>query len=140
MGTLALTVPYTYHWPIRSGDTDFSGLVYTPAVIDCVVEAAQALLEDIDYDPLTAMEDDILYPTAHAEADYLGEISIGDQIIVEITPDIGTTSVTFEALGKLDAVVFESELTLVFVDTDSKEPQPVPDDVAEALSTYAKRQ
>lgn len=128
---------YTYEWQIRSGDTDFSGLVYTPEVIDCMVVAVQALLQEVGYSHTTAMADGIQYPAVRAEADYLGSITIDDLVTVEVTPEIGTTSITFRAVGTVSETVFEGSITLVFVDADSGEPVPVPGDVSEKLRTYA---
>lgn len=127
---------YTYQWRIRSGDTDFSGLVYTPEVIDCMVVAVQEMLEEVGYPHTTAMDEGIQYPAVRAEADYLGAITIDDLVSVEITPDVGTTSVTFRAVGTVSEVAFEGSVTLVFVDADSGEPVEVPAAVSEKLKAY----
>lgn len=127
---------YTYTWKIRSGDTDFSGLVYTPEVINCITEAAQDFLSEVGFSITSAQERGVLYPAVHAEADYLGPMTIDDRLTIEMTPEIGSTSVTFHTTGTITDIVFEGQITLVFVDAYSMDPLRVPEDVRGSLAEY----
>ena len=130
-------MPYVSEWNVRTGDTDFSGLVYTPVVIDQIVRSIQDLLGEVGYAPGTASERGLLYPAVHAEADYLDAIGIGDRVQIELTPNVGDTSLTINATGSLSEPVFEGSVTLVFVDADTSEPTPVPGELRDRLQAFS---
>jgi acyl-CoA thioesterase FadM len=126
---------FEYEWKIRSGDTDFSGRIYTPAVIDCLIEGVQDMLAAAGLSQQQALSEGLLYPAVHAEADYLGEIRIEDVIEVALTTEVGDTSITVRGTGRRDGeVVFRGEVILVIIDED-EEPVPVPSDLREGLAT-----
>lgn len=65
-------------------------------------------------------------------------IATGDRVSIRVTPDVGTTSITFEATGERDdRPVFEATVTVVFVDEASGESRPVPDEVRARLPEVA---
>jgi len=51
---------------------------------------------------------------------------------------VGTTSVTYAFTGHVDDdLVFKGELTAVFIDVETEEPVPVPDELVEELKAIA---
>jgi acyl-CoA thioesterase FadM len=128
---------YSYTWTVRTGDTDFSGLVYTPAVIDCVVRGMEKLMTEIEFSPTAAQERGLLYPAVHAEADYVDSFGVDDTVTVTLVPCVGDTSITLTARGTLNnELVFTAELTLACIDAASSEPTPVPSDIRNLLQAY----
>lgn len=130
---------YTYEWTVRTGDTDFSGFVYTPTVIDYVVRGMEQLMSDIGFSPSASGKRGFVYPAVHAEADYHGTFGVDDQVTVELVPAVGETSIKLAASGALgDETVFTADLTLACIDKETMEPVHVPDDIRESLARYAE--
>lgn len=130
---------YTYTWPVRTGDTDFSGLIYTPTVIDHVVRGMEELMAEIEFSPSAAKERGLLYPAVHAEADYVDSFGVDDTVTVALVPRVGDASITLAARGTLDnELVFTAELTLACIDAASGESTPVPPDIRNRLQAYAE--
>lgn len=130
---------YSYDWTVRTGDTDFSGFVYTPTVIDHVVRGMEKLMDEIGFSPSAADERGVVYPAVHAEADYVGTFGVDDTVTVELVPSVGDTSITLTAHGSLDdETVFTAELTLACIDSETMEPATVPTDIRERLAAYGE--
>lgn len=128
---------YRTTWKLRTGDTDYSGLVYTPRVIDRMVEIVQELMDLVGSTHNRRIDDGLLFPTVHTEADYVAPIGIGDVVEVEVRSVVETTSVRFEFLGTHEGEpVFEGEEVHVFMDDESKEAVPVPEHVRSGLAEY----
>lgn len=124
---------FRYRWKVRVGDTDFSGLVFTPKVIECMVEGIEDLMDEIGCPPSTAHERGFIYPVAHAEADYISPLGIGDKVTVELTPQVGNSSVTFDFKGEIEEIVFRGEITTVFIDKETMDPIPIPNKIRQKL-------
>lgn len=130
-------MPYSYTWTVRSGDTDFSGRVYTPAVVEQVVLGMEELMAEIGWSVATIHERGLLNPTAHVAADYVEPFGVEDRIEVELIPQVGESAVTISAVGRRDGrIAFEADLVNVFVDDETGEKVPVPDDVADRLAEF----
>jgi acyl-CoA thioesterase FadM len=130
---------YSYTWTVRTGDTDFSGLIYTPTVIDHVVRGMEELMAEIEFSPSAAQERGLLYPAVHAEADYVDSFGVDDIVTVALVPHVGDASIELAARGTLDdELVFTAELTLVCTDAASGESTPVPLDIRDRLEQYAE--
>lgn len=132
-------MPYEFDWQVRVADSDFSGLVYTPAVLDYSIRAINELMASMDYAAYQEGDAaDVIYPTKHAAVDFVEPIGVGDQLTIEVTPDLGDSSVTFVAKGRRgDETAFEATVIMVFVDADTMEPVSIPDDVRTGLGRYA---
>jgi len=130
---------YEFDWKVRAADTDFSGRIYTPAVLDYTVRAINQLMEDIDHSAYQLSDRmGVIYPVVRAEVEYLEAVATGDLVTIHLEPDVGGTSITFEATGYRAAnPVFEATVTVVFADKDSGESRPVPDEVRERLPAVA---
>jgi acyl-CoA thioesterase FadM len=130
---------YSYTLTVRTGDTDFSGLIYTPTVIDHVVRGMEEMMDEIEFSPSAAEERGLLYPAVHAEADYVDSFGVDDTVTVALVPRVGDASITLAARGTLDnELVFTAELTLACIDAASGESTPVPPDIRNRLQAYAE--
>jgi len=128
---------YSYEWRIRPGHTDFSGLVYTPELADGVLEAIEALLHDIGQPFAQYASTDFISPTVNLNLDYLAAMEIGDRIQIHVVPEIGTTSITFNVTGRSGGEdTFTGSLTVAFIDQESSESIPVPDEFRDGLRPY----
>lgn len=124
---------FKYNWKVRVGDTDFSGLVFTPKVIECMVEGIEDLMEEIGCPPSTAHDRGFIYPVAHAEADYISPLGIGDNVKIEMIPNVGNSSVTFNFTGEIEEIVFKGEITTVFIDKETMDSVSIPNEVKDNL-------
>jgi acyl-CoA thioesterase FadM len=76
----------------------------------------------------------VVPPARNIDIDYLGAIRVDDALKITLTPTVGETSVTHAFTGTVDdEVVVEGELTVVYIDTETEEPVPVPDDLVPEL-------
>lgn len=131
-------MPYEFDWRVRVADSDFSGLVYTPAVLDYSLRAINELMATFDFAAYQQGDAaDVIYPTKRAEVEFDEPIGVGDDVTIAVTPEAGDSSVTFRACGEHDgAVAFEATVVMVFVDADSLEPVSIPADVRAGLDRY----
>lgn len=131
---------YEVEWTVRAGDTDYSGLIYTPVVTDRMLRGMEAVSMDAGVPRhYFGGEGGVMAPAVHVEVDYLAPIRVDDEVTIEVTPVLGTTSVTFGQVGHTaDGEAFRGHVKIVFVDREGFEPIPVPDEVREALRPYAE--
>jgi len=127
-------MPFTKEWKIYAGDTDYSGRIYTPEVVDYVVMTLQDLRESIGFPNERFQSSAYIPPARNVDIDYLAAVRVDDRLEITLDPAVGTTSITYTAVGEVDGdVAFEGTLTTVFVDTESGEPIPVPEEFEEAV-------
>jgi len=126
---------YEFDWKVRAADTDFSGRVYTPAVLDYTVRAINQFMEDGGHSAYQLQDrEGIVYPVRAAEVEYLAPMATGDETTIALTHETGETSVRFDATGRRDGEdVFRATLTVVFVDTETGDAVSIPDHVREYL-------
>jgi acyl-CoA thioesterase FadM len=129
---------YTTTWIVRTGDTDFSGRVYTPEAVNHFVQAIENLMGEFGMAPNESVQQGIVYPAVHAEVDYHDAISVGDTVTIALTSDVGHSSIKFDLTGTREGTtVIEGSVTLVFLDVETHESVKVPDDVREALDRHS---
>lgn len=126
---------YEFDWKVRAADTDFSGRVYTPAVLDYTVRAINQFMEDGNHSAYQLRDRErIVYPVRAAEVEYLAPMAAGDETTISLTHETGETSIAFDATGRRGGEdVFRATVTVVFVDTETGATVPIPDDVREYL-------
>ncbi|WP_458210632.1 acyl-CoA thioesterase [Haladaptatus sp. NG-SE-30] len=123
-------MPYESKWTIYAGDTDYSGRIYTPVVIDYVIRTLGEYRSSVGFPNSRFEHGPVIPPARNIEIDYLGAITVDDELKITLTPTVGTSSVTHEFTGSVDTdIVFEGTLTVVYVDSETEEPVPVPDEL-----------
>lgn len=123
-------MPYESTWTIYGGDTDFSGRIYTPVAIDYVIRTLEEYRSSVGFPDRRFEQGPVVPPARHIEIDYLGAITVDDELAITLTPTVGRTSVTHAFTGRVDGeTVFEGSLTVVFIDSETEEPVPVPDEL-----------
>jgi acyl-CoA thioesterase FadM len=132
---------YEFDWQVRAADSDFTGLIYTPAVLDYTLRAINELMGTLGYAAWEGGDGaELIYPTKRAEVEFVAPIEVGDAVTIALVPRLGTSSITFAAEGRRDGQpVFEAEMVMVFVDESTGESVPMPGDVRSGLERYAER-
>ncbi|MFC7131538.1 MULTISPECIES: acyl-CoA thioesterase [Salinibaculum] len=131
-------MPYESTWTIYAGDTDYSGRIYTPVVIDYVIKTLGEFRGGVGFPNERFETGPVVPPARHIDIDYLGAIRVDDDLTIALTPTIGETSVTHAFTGTVDGdPVFEGELTVVYIDTETEAPVPVPEELVPELERIA---
>ncbi len=94
---------------VRMHDTDMAGILYFPRQFRFVHDALEDLLnnEGLSFERVFH-EEEFVFVIAHAEADYLAPLKVGDAIEVHVSVDrIGTTSFT------MDYKIYKADKSLV---------------------------
>jgi len=133
-------MPYESTWTIYAGDTDYSGRIYTPVVIDYVIKTLGEFRAGVGFPNERFETGPVVPPARHIDIDYLGAIRVDDELTIALTPTIGETSVTHAFTGTVDGdPVFEGELTVVYIDTETEAPVPVPEELVPELERIARQ-
>lgn len=123
-------------WKIYAGDTDYSGRIYTPEVVDFLIKTLQDFRASIGFPNERFESGEYIPPARNIDVNYLAAIRTGDRLAVTIDPTIGTTSVTYEVGGEVEGTaVFDGTITTVFIDKESQEPIPVPEAFRRGVET-----
>lgn len=131
-------MPFERTWRVYTGDTDYSGRIYTPTVIDYVIRTLAELRRSLGFPNRRFESGPVVPPARNVTVDYHAAIRVDDVVRIALTPTVGTTSVTHAFTGHVDdELVFEGELTVVYIDTESEAPVPVPSELADELSAIA---
>lgn len=131
-------MPYKSTWTIYAGDTDYSGRIYTPVVIDYVIRTLGQFRASVGFPDRRFETGSVVPPARHIDIEYLGAIHVDDELTITLTPTVGLTSVTHAFTGTVDGVtVVDGKLTVVYIDTETEEPVPVPDELVPELERIA---
>jgi len=127
---------FQYRRLIFLGDTDATGVLYFPEQFKIVGEAFEAFLlqQKIILKDRIAKEDYLL-PVVHAEGDYHLPLSVGDEVVIELSLSaIGTSSFTLLARILKDGVEAGGvKLIHVALDPKLNKSMPVPEKILTVL-------
>ncbi|WP_254533001.1 acyl-CoA thioesterase [Natrinema gelatinilyticum] len=126
---------YTHTWTVRFSDTDPFGIAHYPRMIDAIHEASDAFMEHVGYPYWELTEEHgVGLPLVSMDFDFTGQVRGGDRVEIELTPEVGDSSVRFEYVATHDGdVVFRGTEFRVCVPVDGDGGIPVPDDLRAAL-------
>lgn len=127
----------TYSWDVRFSDTDQFGIAHYPRMIDVVHKTSDIFMDEIGY-PFWDLANDhnAGLPLVSMEFDFHGQIQAGDTVEIEITPEVGESSVRFEYEAKSDGeVVFSGTEIRVFAHIGSGSSSKVPDELRAAIES-----
>ncbi|MEF8814573.1 MAG: thioesterase family protein [Halovenus sp.] len=123
-------------WKIYAGDTDYSGRIYTPVVVDYLIKTLQDFRASIGFPNERFESGEYIPPARNIDINYLSAIRTGDRVGITIDPTVGTTSITYDVVGEVDGkAVFDGTTTTVFIDKGSQEPIPVPEEFKRGVET-----
>lgn len=128
---------YQTEWKVRAGDTDYSGLIYTPEVVDFIARTLQDFWAEIGFSNVRFRELEYIPPIVNVDVNYRGSIWVDDSVTVAIEPSLGSTSVTYEVVGTVEGeAVFDGSVTTAFIDKETHEPIPVPEEFRDAVERF----
>lgn len=112
---------FEYTWKVYAGDTDYSGRIYTPAVIDYVIRTLQEFREAVGFSNERFQREGFIPPARNIDVNYLAPIRVDDVLTITLDPSVGTTSMTYDLSGTTDRDrAVEGALTTVFVDSERR--------------------
>ena len=127
---------------IRFDDVDGAGIVYYPKFFDLCHAAFEDFFDSaapISY-PGLIRDRRQGFPTVAINSDFTAPLEYGDTAIVKLSvAKLGRTSVSFvyTVRRKRDgAQCFRAHVTTVFIDLDSREPLPVPQELREIFGAF----
>lgn len=121
---------------VYAGDTDFTGLVYTPRVVEFAIRAIEDFRREVGVTHEYVTDCGLRMPTVHLNVDYLAPLRLDDELSIEIETDLGTSSITYEVTGRKDGeAAFRLELVSVAVDAETFESVAIPDEIGARLES-----
>jgi len=125
---------------VRMHDTDMAGILYFPRQFRFIHDAWEDLMEEEGFDFHTLIfHENYLFVVAHAEADYLAPLKVGDDLVVKVTCEkLGTTSFTMSyEIEKRDGLVVGRGKTVhVTLQADTRTKIPIPAALRLKLEKY----
>jgi 4-hydroxybenzoyl-CoA thioesterase len=126
---------FTRTWTVRFSDTDPFGIAHYPRMIDAVHETSDMFMESVGW-PFWELigEHDVGLPVVSMDFDFHGQIGAGDDVEIQLTADVGESSVRFDYEATHDGeVVFSGTEHRVCVPVDGDSGVSVPDELRAAL-------
>lgn len=127
---------FTRTWTVRFSDTDPFGIAHYPRMIDAIHETSDMFMESIGW-PFweLSQEHEFGLPLVSMDFDFRGQARAGDEVVIELTPSVGETSVRFDYRAVHDGeAVFDGTEHRVCVPVGGDGGMPVPDDLRAALA------
>lgn len=128
---------FTRTWTVRFSDTDPFGIAHYPRMIDAIHETSEIFLEEIGW-PFWVLTEKhgIGLPLVAMDFDFKNQVGGGDEVEIELIPDVRESSIRFEYRATHDGkTVFSGTEFRVCVPVDDDNGVPVPDDLGDALET-----
>jgi 1,4-dihydroxy-2-naphthoyl-CoA hydrolase len=134
---------FIYHTHVRLKDTDATGVLYFAEQFRMAQEGFEAFLKEKGFPLRQLIEGSpFLMPVAHAEADYMAPVMVGDELRITLRiAKVGTSSVTLQYVfhdreRKID--VGRVEMVHVVIDRDKRTSVPIPDFLRTILESELK--
>lgn len=88
---------YERAWTVRFADTDPFGIAHYPRIVDAIHHTADEYVESIGY-PFWRLtgEEGVGLPIVDVGAQFHRPLEAGDVVTIELTPQLGESSVRFE--------------------------------------------
>lgn len=130
-------MPFEYTQTVRLEDTSIAGTLYYAVVPQYVGRAVEDLLAAVDHPYRENLAADLGLLVVRTETEYVRPMEAGDELRVEVTPVVGDSSVTFEAVGyRDDDEVFRASETRVATDMATMTSHAVPGSLRTGLAAY----
>lgn len=132
MTRTALELAFTTEIPIRFGESDPAGIVYTPNFFHYTHIAMEEFFtgDGQDYATLTS-ERRLGFPSVKIVAEFKRPLAFGSRArVVVTTPRLGDSSVDFRfEIHDERGLCATSQETKVLIDMTDRRPRPLPDDL-----------
>lgn len=137
-----MKTPFHYRRPIRWGDTDAAGIVFTAHYFDICMEAIESwFFEVLELDWFAMARDHgIGSPFVHAEVDFQAPLTPRDVLLVRVDVErLGNSSLSLALTGTREndgKRTFTGRFTCCFSDLASFTNIPVPDEIRRRIDEY----
>ncbi|SFU81970.1 acyl-CoA thioesterase [Halomonas korlensis] len=142
MKTIPMQTPFYYRRPIRWGDTDVAGIVFTGHYFDICMEAIESwFIEVLELDWFILTQDHgIGTPFVHAEVDFHAPLTPRDGLSVRVDVErMGNSSLSLALTGKRnsdDQHSFTGSFICCFSDIRTMTNIPIPEWMRRRIDHY----
>lgn len=139
-----MKTPFYYRRPIRWGDTDAAGIVFTAHYFDICMETIEGWFLDVLELDWFAMTHDhgIGSPFVHAEVNFQAPLTPRDTLLVRVDVERqGNSSLSLALTGTREAdgqCTFTGRFTCCFNDLASFTKIPIPDELRHRIEDYQR--
>ena len=133
--------PYVQRRIVQWGECDPAGVIYTPRILDFVLEAVDGWLRQVlgaDWHKLKT-ELGMGMPTVHASLDFMSTLKASDELDVEVrVARLGRSSIEFKFTGKVEPEreVFTCTLVTALVDSARFKAISIPPEFRQRIQAY----
>ena len=123
---------------VKLFDTDAAGILFFANHFRMAHAAYEAFMKSIGWGLNRVInESECLLPLVHAEADYRGKLSLGDEFTISLKAEVGETSfvLSYAFTDRAGDVVAELQTVHVSVDKKTGTKMPLPEGLRAGLST-----
>jgi 4-hydroxybenzoyl-CoA thioesterase len=126
-------------WTVRFSDTDPFGIAHYPRIVDALHETSDMFMQAVGF-PFWEITEEHGYglPLVEMNFEFERPVEAGDDVSVTLVPDLGTRSVRFDYVARLDGEVAFSGYEQRVCAEQGGGSREVPDDLRAALSAYAE--
>jgi 4-hydroxybenzoyl-CoA thioesterase len=129
---------YSRVWTVRFSDTDPFGIAHYPRIVEAIHETSDMFMQEIGH-PFWELSRDRGFglPLVAMDFEFENPVEAGDEVTIELTPDLGTRSVRFEYVARHDGdVAFSGDEQRVCAERGSEESRELPEEIREAMAAY----
>ena len=131
---------YERTWTVRFSDSDPFGIAHYPRIVDALHETSDMFMQEIGF-PFweISREGGFGLPLVEIDFEFESPVEAGDEVVLELTPDVGDRSVRFDYTATCDGTVaFEGYEQRVCAEHGGGGVIEIPDDLRDAMATYAE--
>ena len=131
---------YERAWTVRFSDTDPFGIAHYPRIVDALHETSDMFMEEVGF-PFweISQEHGFGLPLVEMNFEFENPVEAGDDVTIQLTPDLGTRSVRFEYVARRDGdVAFSGHEQRVCAHTGGGGSMDIPDDLRAAMQEYTE--
>ena len=129
---------YERVWTVRFSDTDMHGIAHYPRIVDAVHETADMFMEEIGW-PFwrTHKGEGFGLPIVEANFDFQRPLEGGDEVAIELKPELGERSVRFVYEARREGeTVFSAYEQRVCLAMGADDAMALPGYLREAMAEY----
>ena len=91
---------------VRFSDTDPFGIAHYPRIVEAIHETSDMFMQEIGH-PFWELSQDRGFglPLVVMDFEFENPVGAGDEMTIELTPDLGTRSVRFEYVARHDGEI-----------------------------------
>jgi 4-hydroxybenzoyl-CoA thioesterase len=125
-------------WTVRFSDTDPFSIAHYPRIVDALHETSDMFMQELGFPFWTiSQEHGFGLPLVEMNFEFQAPMEAGDDVTVELTPDVGRRSVRFDYEGRCGGeVTFSGYEQRVCAEHGGGELMELPEDLRAALAEY----